>query len=164
MARLQCGLACGFEAGYSVHFVRGSNLQSLYTSNAASRQAGDMANLEATLLNHYKIDSLYPAEWPSEKDNEDSSDEEEKLETATSKPPRRSKSRYSVLERNPRQRTSVPGSQKNKDGVENLVQKDEPDPLGGAGSVVQILRARGLPVEEDLKLSTILTMFIQTTN
>ncbi|KAF2101828.1 hypothetical protein NA57DRAFT_73268 [Rhizodiscina lignyota] len=111
-----------------------------------------MANVEATLLNHYKIDSLYPAEWPAEKDQEDSSDEEEQPKTLNANPVRRSKTRYSVLERNPRQRASIPGSQKTKDGVENLVQKDEPDPLGGAGSVVQILRARGLPVEDDLKL------------
>lgn len=115
-----------------------------------------MANVEPTLLNHYKIDSLYPAEWPAEKDQEDSSDddaEQQQPKTLAANSIRRSKTRYSVLER-PRQRTSVPGSQKTKDGVENLVQKDEPDPLGGAGSVVQILRARGLPVEDDLKLRT----------
>jgi exocyst complex component 2 len=114
-----------------------------------------MDDLQRTLLNHYKIDSLYPAEWPTEKDNEDSSDEDESSKrqaTASSKRISRAKSRYSVLERNPRLRTSVPGSQKNKDGVENLVQKDEPDPLGGQGSVVQTLRQRGLPVDDDLKL------------
>lgn len=115
-----------------------------------------MSNSEATLLNHYKIGSLYPSEWPAEKDAEDSDDEGEQRQAAAPAPRRvsRAKSRYSVLERNPRARTSVPGSQKTKDGVDNLVQKDEPDPLGGAGSVVQTLRARGLPVDEDLKLST----------
>lgn len=110
------------------------------------------ANVEATLLNHYKIDSLYPAEWPAEKDQEDSSEDEDASAPAASTSVSRSKSRYSILETR-KQRVSIPGSQKTKDGVENLVQKDESDPLGGSASVVQILRARGLPVEDDLKLS-----------
>ena len=79
---------------------------------------------------------------------------------------RRSKSRYSALERGTRSRTSVPGSQKIANGVENLVQQDEPDPLGlvsaygGAGrgerdrgTVVQVLRQKGIPVDEDVRLS-----------
>lgn len=109
------------------------------------------ANVEATLLNHYKIDSLYPAEWPAEKDQEDSSDEEDAQPSTVSSSVRRSKSRYSVLETR-KTRVSIPGSQKTRDGVDNLVQKDEADPLGNSPSVVQILRARGLPVEDDLKL------------
>ena len=66
---------------------------------------------------------------------------------------RRSKSRYSALERAASDRRSVlPGSQRTGDGVENLVQKDEPDPLGSTESVVRILRQLGLPVTEDPKL------------
>lgn len=108
---------------------------------------------EAQLLNHYKIASLYPSEWPTEKDEEDSSDEEHSAaKTPASGHIRRSASRYSVLEKHRLQRGSVPGAQKTKDGAENLVQKDEVDPLGGPQSVVQILRQRGLPVEDDLKL------------
>ena len=45
------------------------------------------------------------------------------------------------------------GAQKNKDGVVNLVMKDEGDPLGTYPSVVQVLRNRGLGVEEDIRLS-----------
>ena len=106
--------------------------------------------MEATLLNHYKISTLYPDTWPEEKDRNDSS-EDEPLPTKKANP-RRSKSRYSVLERNASARSSVPGAERNKDGVENLVQKDEPDPLGGQQSVIQVLRQRGVPVEDNQKL------------
>lgn len=106
--------------------------------------------MEATLLNHYKISTLYPDAWPDEKDRDDSS-EDEPLPTKKSNV-QRSKSRYSVLERNASNRTSVPGAERNKDGVENLVQKDEPDPLGGPQSVIQVLRQRRVPVEDNQKL------------
>ncbi|TKA73790.1 hypothetical protein B0A49_05140 [Cryomyces minteri] len=49
-------------------------------------------------------------------------------------------------------RSSIPGTQRTRDGADNLVQKDEPDPLGTSASVVQVLRQRGLPVEQNLKL------------
>ena len=61
--------------------------------------------------------------------------------------------RYTTLGKSTKtSRTSVPGSQKRQDGVETVVQNDEPDPLGGSGSVVQRLRQRGLPVEDDTQL------------
>jgi exocyst complex component 2 len=109
--------------------------------------------METTLLNHYKLPSLDPSEWPADKDLEDSSDDEQ--------PPgglqkRASKSRYSALNRNATLRSSVPGAERSKEGVENLVQKDEPDPLGGPQSVIQVLRQRGLPIEDDGKLRTLL--------
>ncbi|EON63662.1 hypothetical protein W97_02890 [Coniosporium apollinis CBS 100218] len=109
-----------------------------------------MADTERLLLNHYNLKTLSPSQWPAEKDDSDASDEE---------PPRnqnvrRSKSRYSVLERGAsyRNRSSVPGTQKTSEGRENLVQQDEPDPLGASRSVVQVLRQRGLPVDDDLEL------------
>ena len=103
---------------------------------------------DSDLLNHYKIDTLVPSAWPVEKDLEDSSDEE--LSAPTSKHGRKvSRSRYSVLE-SPR-RTSVPGAERSKDGVENLVQKDEPDPLGSSGSVIQSLRRQGMQIDDDSK-------------
>jgi exocyst complex component 2 len=105
--------------------------------------------MESTLLNHYKIDSLYPSEWPAEKDQEDSSDDELVSSVALN---RKSKSRYSVLGRNATRRSGVPGAERSKSGIENLVQKDEPDPLGGPQSVIQVLRQRGLPVEDDARL------------
>lgn len=107
---------------------------------------------EPTILNHYNLTTLYPTAWPAEKDESDASDEDvpgpKKVDL------RRSKSRYSALERSGSDRRSlVPGSQKIGNGVENLVQKDEVDPLGGKDSVVRILREKGMPVEEDSRLS-----------
>ena len=106
---------------------------------------------EPTILNHYNLTTLYPTAWPAEKDESDASDEDvpgpKKVDL------RRSKSRYSALERSGSDRRSlVPGSQKIGNGVENLVQKDEMDPLGGTESVVRILREKGMPVEEDSRL------------
>lgn len=102
------------------------------------------------MLEHYSIKTLYPSEWPAEKDDDDDDDSETE-NTKTSVPVRR-QSRYSVLQR-ASLRSSVPGSEKTKEGIDALVQKDEPDPLGNAPSVVQVLRQRGLPVDDDLKLS-----------
>ena len=113
-----------------------------------------MANTtETTLLNHYNVTTLFPSEWPAEKDMSSDDDEDELPKTSTPNPSRRSKSRFSALERSGSYRRSLPGAEKTRDGLENLVQKDEPDPLGASPSVVQILRARGLPVEDDMKLS-----------
>lgn len=106
---------------------------------------------EPTILNHYNLTTLYPTAWPAEKDESDASDEDAPGPKKADL--RRSKSRYSALERSGSDRRSlVPGSQKIGNGVENLVQKDEVDPLGGADSVVRILREKGLPVEEDSRL------------
>ena len=99
------------------------------------------------IVNHYNLTTPYPAEWPKELDESD----EEEIEESLAR--RYSKSRYSALERSASDRRSViPGSQKTGDGRANLVQKDEPDPLGGVDSVVAVLKQRGLPVEEDTRL------------
>lgn len=95
---------------------------------------------------HYNISTLYPLEWPAELDESDD-------ELPPSKHLSRTKSRYSALERSASDRRSViPGSQKTGDGRANLVQKDEQDPLGGMDSVVSVLKQRGLPVDEDVRL------------
>ncbi|KAI4264147.1 MAG: hypothetical protein L6R42_000741 [Xanthoria sp. 1 TBL-2021] len=114
-----------------------------------------MTTQEHTLLNHYNITNLYPIAWPAEKDESDASeDEQPKSKPQTTRlAHQRANSRYSVLARSTSDRRSlVPGSEKTGDGLENLVQKDEPDPLGGPDSVVRILRHKGLPVEEDHRL------------
>ena len=111
-----------------------------------------MTEYERTVLEHYQLSSPYPVEWPAEKDLSDASDDEEEAKP-TRAGMRRSKSRYSALERVASDRKSlVPGSQKTGDGVENLVQRDEPDPLGSTDSVVRILRQLGLPVSDDTRL------------
>ncbi|KAL8762532.1 MAG: hypothetical protein Q9184_001492 [Pyrenodesmia sp. 2 TL-2023] len=112
-----------------------------------------MASNEHTLLNHYNITTLYPTAWPAEKDDSDASEDEQPASKTRGPNHSRTKSRYSALIRSGSDRRSlVPGSEKTGDGVENLVQKDEPDPLGSPDSVVRILRQKGLPVEEDQRL------------
>ena len=104
------------------------------------------------MLEHYQLSTAYPVEWPAEKDMSDASDEEE-TKFAQNSGIRRSKSRYSALERAASDRKSIlPGSQRADNGVENMVQRDEPDPLGTTDSVVRILRQLGLPVQEDPRL------------
>jgi exocyst complex component 2 len=108
-----------------------------------------MADPGGAILNHYKIESLFPDEWPASKDADESSDDEGLLPAP--KPARvTSRSRYSVLEP---KRSSVPGAERTKDGLENLVQRDEPDPLGSSSSVIQTLRRRGVNIDGDSKLS-----------
>ena len=119
-----------------------------------------MASMETILQNKYNISTLYPTEWPPEKDVSSDEDDDDHNAAASPQPAaettklhhHRSKSRFSVLESNSRFQRSLPGAEKTRDGVENLVQKDEPDPLGMYSSVVSQLRQRGMPVEDDTKL------------
>ena len=111
-------------------------------------------NSEHTILNHYNLTNPFPTAWPAEKDESDASEEESTASGLSKTAIRRSRSRYSALQINGSDRRSlVPGSQKLRDGHENLVQKDEPDPLGMTDSVVRVLRKKGLPIEEDQRLS-----------
>ena len=121
--------------------------------------------MEAKLKDKYNISTLYPAAWPEEKDQE-SDDEDDEPQTSTAstgdlapaglsvqRNASRRKSRYSVLESTGSFSRKLPGVEKSRDGVETMVQKDESDPLGTFPSVVQVLRQKGLPVEEDIRLS-----------
>jgi exocyst complex component 2 len=108
-------------------------------------------SLEQAILNKYNLTTLWPTRWPDEK-NEDSDSDVEAPTKAAPQPVHRSKSRYSVLEDRSRFSRQVPGAEISKDGKENLVQKDEQDPLGMYPSVVQVLRTRNIQVEEDIKL------------
>ncbi|KUJ10338.1 uncharacterized protein LY89DRAFT_740063 [Mollisia scopiformis] len=112
-----------------------------------------MTDYERTVLEHYQLTTAYPVEWPAEKDNSDASDEEEETKPSRNGMIRRSKSRYSALERVASDRKSfLPGSQRGENGVDTMVQRDEPDPLGSTDSVVRILRQMGLPVQEDPRI------------
>ncbi|KAM7204483.1 Exocyst complex component Sec5 domain containing protein [Naviculisporaceae sp. PSN 640] len=109
-----------------------------------------MADLERTVLDFYGVSTLYPTEWPAEKnvDSENSDDED-----AKKKKQNRRKSRYQALERAVSNRSSViPGSENSGSGVGNLVQRDEPDPLGTTDSVVRTLKLLGVPVQDDIRL------------
>ncbi|OAL25795.1 hypothetical protein AYO20_10350 [Fonsecaea nubica] len=96
------------------------------------------------ILNHYNISNPFPTEWPAELDSDD--------EDPDAAGVRRSRSRYSALERTASERKSLlPGSQRTVEGRANLVQKDEPDPLGAPSSVVTSLTNLGLPAEHDTR-------------
>ncbi|KAI9737856.1 MAG: hypothetical protein M1834_009226 [Cirrosporium novae-zelandiae] len=107
-----------------------------------------MTDLAGEILNHYNLTTPYPTEWPIEKDQSDESEED-----VPSKPSSKRKSRYSALEQaGGGRRSIVPGTERTGDGRENLVQVDEPDPLGGSDTVVRALRTKGVPVEDNIRL------------
>lgn len=107
---------------------------------------------DTAVLNYYNITTLFPKAWPPEKDD---ADPDEPL-LGAGFGFQRPKSRYSVLERDGSGRRSlVPGSEKLGGGLENLVQKDESDPLGSADSVIRVLRQKGVAADEDQRLSEV---------
>lgn len=104
-------------------------------------------DLERSVLSHYNLSTPFPNEWPTELDQSDDEDEDNQAGV------RRSRSRYSALERAASdRRTFIPGSQRTRDGKANVVQKDEADPLGGSRTVITSLKHRGLPVDQDARL------------
>ncbi|TID26387.1 putative exocyst complex component sec5 protein [Venturia nashicola] len=104
--------------------------------------------MEDKINNHYGIKNPYPERWPDDLHSDDS---EPEVLPGLNK--RKSRSRYSALNQSSTSRASfVPGAERSKTGVQNLVQSDEVDPLGGSQTVIQVLRQRGLPVEDDLRL------------
>lgn len=103
--------------------------------------------VDHNVLSYYNLQDPNPLEWPKELDDTDEEEDDRKTTI------RRSKSRYSALERAASdRRTLLPGSQKTRDGKANLVQKDEPDPLGGSRSVIAALKQRQLPIDHDVRL------------
>ncbi|TGO59211.1 hypothetical protein BOTNAR_0167g00070 [Botryotinia narcissicola] len=116
-----------------------------------------MTDLERTILDHYQLSSPYPIEWPADKDTSDASDEEDEdpksnQNGAMAAAVARRKSKYFALEKASDRKSLIPNAQKSGDGVENLVQRDEQDPLGSTDSVVRVLRQQGLPVQDDIAL------------
>lgn len=104
--------------------------------------------MEDKINNHYGIKNPFPDRWPDDLHSDDS---EPEVLPGLNK--RKSKSRYSALNKSSTSRASfVPGAERSKNGVQNLVQSDELDPLGGPQTVIQVLRQRGLPVEDDFRL------------
>lgn len=110
-----------------------------------------MTDYERTVLDHYQLPTSNPYTWPAEKDLSSASEDEDpnpKRNTVS----RKSKARFSALERTASDRRSLPGSQRTGDGVENLVQRDEADPLGSTDSVMRVLRQRGIRVEDNAQI------------
>ena len=115
------------------------------------------ADTERTILDFYQVSSLNLVEWPAEKDNtSDVSDDETAKQKAKAN---KRKSRFQALERVVSNRNSVvPGSETSASGVGNLVQRDEPDPLGTTDSVVRTLKQMGVPLQDDSKLRELIFM------
>lgn len=109
----------------------------------------NMGDYERTVLEFYGLPNPYPTQWPAERNESDGSDDEDEKTTKLN----RRRSRYQALERAVSDRRStIPGSQSEKGGVGNIVQRDEPDPLGTTDSVVRTLRHLGLPIQDDARL------------
>ncbi|PKS08998.1 hypothetical protein jhhlp_003611 [Lomentospora prolificans] len=103
---------------------------------------------ERSILEFYRLQTLYPTEWPQE-NNSDASDSEDEIK----KKLQRRKSRYQALERTTTRRSLLGGESTGKSGGGGaVVQKDEPDPLGTTDSVVRTLRQLGLPAQENARL------------
>lgn len=113
---------------------------------------------ERTILDFYQLPTPYPNEWPAEKNQSDASDDEGDIKDEKKAKLQRRKSRYQALERAVSDRRStIPGAQSEKGGVGNIVQRDEPDPLGTTDSVVRTLRQLGVPIQDDPRLRTYLS-------
>ncbi|EFQ33204.1 exocyst complex component Sec5 [Colletotrichum graminicola] len=111
------------------------------------------SDYERTILDFYQLPTPYPNEWPAEKDQSDASDDDEDVKDEKNAKLQRRKSRYQALERAVSDRRSIiPGSQSEKGGIGNIVQRDEPDPLGTTDSVVRTLRQLGVPIQDDPRL------------
>ncbi|KAL7921624.1 exocyst complex component Sec5 domain-containing protein [Trichoderma austrokoningii] len=102
-----------------------------------------MSDYERTILEFYQLPTSYPSEWPAEKDDDSSGDE------ADPKKHSRTKSRYQALESSGDGKGAAVGR---KGGVNNMVLKDEPDPLGTTDSVVRSLRENGIQAQDDVRL------------
>jgi exocyst complex component 2 len=98
---------------------------------------------ETGLLKHYRLQDPFPETW---------SDPIEDAQLQQRKLSRRSTKRYSVL-----QDDGISSSLRGLVGGGDVysgttVAQDEPDPLGTADSVVRVLKKRGIPAEENVRL------------
>ncbi|KAI1425499.1 exocyst complex component Sec5-domain-containing protein [Xylaria sp. FL1777] len=112
-----------------------------------------MADFDRNVLDFYGISTLMPSTWPAEKNDKLDDDSDSDREQQKKKKLNRRKSRYDALERAVSNRASiVAGSETSSSGVSNLVQRDEPDPLGSSDSVVRALNDLGVPIQDDTRL------------
>ena len=112
-------------------------------------------NYGQPFLIHYKLSDPFPVEWPAGKDDSDGSDNESPTASCAhiqAQPPSRRKSVYSILERPSHRYQGRPPAQSVDAEPEHVDPMDERDPLGSNERVVDLLRRRGLPVEDDAQL------------
>lgn len=106
-----------------------------------------MADFERTVLEFYQLPTPFPSEWPAEKDAEDAATDDTDAWGNNKRT-----SRYQALESAVNERRSFLNGADGKGGINNLVQRDEPDPLGSSDSVVRSLKNLGLPMQDDTRL------------
>ncbi|KAI1112799.1 exocyst complex component Sec5-domain-containing protein [Nemania sp. NC0429] len=112
-----------------------------------------MADFDRNVLDFYGISTLMPTTWPAEKNDKTDDEDDSDRERHQKKKINRRKSRYDALERAVSSRASiVAGSEKSASGLSNLVQRDEPDPLGSSDSVLTTLKELGVPLQDDTRL------------
>jgi exocyst complex component 2 len=95
------------------------------------------------VTSHYGIQTAFPETWPAELDESDVSESEQYSTGANAK---RRSTRYSALGR-----TSSLAGGSSRAG-DNVAKKDESDPLGSSDSVMYILKKRGIPIDDDMRL------------
>ena len=93
--------------------------------------------MDPTIAKHYRLTDPYPTTW---------SDPIEDSQALHRRATKASTARYSVLQEEGMSLRASGSS------LEAVVPQDEADPLGSTSSVVRILRKRGLPVDDNLKL------------
>ena len=119
------------------------------------------AATENDILTHYGITSLYPDEWPLEK-NEGEDDDENDFEAQAKA---RHTRRFTTLGHGRgygKSKSKSPHKGRGKDDALPPLPRDEPDPLGANASVVALLRQNRVPVERNEELSMILSQVFAT--
>jgi exocyst complex component 2 len=99
---------------------------------------------DPAFLKHYRLQDPFPTSWSDPID-----DAQQQLQRGGLH--RKSTVRYSVLQEEHASPTlrGLIGDDLYEGGA---VPRDEPDPLGSTDSVVRVLKKRGLPVEDNVRL------------
>ena len=98
---------------------------------------------ESAMLKYYRLQDPLPATW---------SDPVEVAQKQHRTLNRKSTVRYSVLQEANVSSSALKGLVDSDLYEGGSVPRDEPDPLGSTDSVVRVLRQRGLPVEDNVRL------------
>lgn len=94
---------------------------------------------------YYALPTPYPEEWPADLDDSDES-ESEAAASSANHARQQSQARYPGLGNDPGFKLSA---RRKSSKISGSVQKDEPDPLGGPGTIVRMLKQHGLPIEDE---------------